>query len=73
MIKLLLLIALIWIAFALIRSYARKAAAPQAVAQQDMVRCAYCSTYIPKAESIQTADERQFCSDEHRRLAEKSG
>lgn len=72
MIKLLLLIALVWIAFALVKGYARKTSKPKAATQQDMVRCAYCATYIPKIESVRAADERDFCSDEHRRLAEKA-
>jgi len=32
---------------------------------QDMVRCAQCGIYIPKAESLQ-ADEHFFCCAAHR-------
>jgi len=34
-------------------------------AAQDMVRCAQCGVYIPKAESVQ-ADENFFCCAAHR-------
>ncbi|WP_304056396.1 PP0621 family protein [Nitrosomonas communis] len=34
---------------------------------EDMVRCAHCGLHIPRSESI-TADNKFFCSTEHRQL-----
>lgn len=38
---------------------------------EDMVRCAQCGLHIPRSESI-AADDKYFCSNDHRQLHSKS-
>jgi uncharacterized protein len=58
--------AVIWFATAGARARARRTQAPQAPVQ-DMVRCAHCGVFQPKADSL-AARGQFYCSAEHERL-----
>jgi uncharacterized protein len=66
--KFLLLIALIAIVYALLRSSSRRRQAPPDTNKSEaMTKCAHCGVHFPSAESIREG-ERDYCCDEHRRL-----
>ena len=72
MIKLLLLVAGVWLIYSILKKYGRSVdrdeqAAPAAPAQEDMVRCVQCGVHLSKSESI-FSHGAFYCSDEHRRL-----
>lgn len=65
--RLLLLIAVAVVVYLLIKSFRRRIGNGNVSAKtEDMVRCAYCGTHLPKGESIM-ADGYSFCSEAHRR------
>ncbi|WP_173066433.1 PP0621 family protein [Sulfurimicrobium lacus] len=71
MIKLLLLAAVVWLIYSILKNYARsvdrdETDVPATPEQEDMVRCAQCGVHLPKSESILSRGEF-YCSEEHRR------
>ncbi len=74
MAKLLLLVAVAAIVYALLKNYKRAIARQQEgtppakpAGGEDMVRCAHCGVHLPKSESF-LSQGAHFCSDEHRKL-----
>lgn len=68
MIKLLIIIAVIALAYWVLKSYVRSLSRPRpAPTGEDMVRCVQCGVHLPKSESL-TVQGSFFCSDAHRRL-----
>ena len=71
--KFLLLIAVLIIAYLVIKSSARrddrKQQAPRSHSE-DMVRCKVCGVHLPRSEGIASRGEF-FCSEEHLRIAKK--
>jgi uncharacterized protein len=74
--KILLVLALVIVAYLLFRGFRRDAGLqnsakppkPRAApAPEDMVRCSVCGVHLPRSESF-TSRGRFFCTDEHRRL-----
>ena len=72
MAKILLLIAVVWIIFTLIKRYQRSLSMPDAPAKpvEDMVKCAQCAVNLPRGEAIYTQGDF-FCTVEHQRLGKK--
>lgn len=76
MAKLLLLVVVVGIVYALLRNYQRAIARQQdrtpasdqtpAVAE-DMVRCERCGVHLPRSEGF-LSQGRYFCTDDHRNL-----
>ena len=76
MAKLLLLVVVVGIVYALLRNYQRAIARqqdrtaasdqPRAVAE-DMVRCDHCGVHLPRSEGF-LSQGRYFCTDDHRNL-----
>ena len=76
MAKLLLLVVVVGIVYALLRNYQRAIARqqdqasaaeqPRAVAE-DMVRCERCGVHLPRSEGF-LSQGRYFCTDDHRKL-----
>lgn len=76
MAKLLLLVVVVGIVYALLRNYQRAIARqqdqppasdqPRAVAE-DMVRCERCGVHLPRSEGF-LSQGRYFCTDDHRNL-----
>jgi uncharacterized protein len=71
MIKLLLLIAVLLVAYLLWRGARMSdsshggSAKPEAK-PQDMVSCPVCAVHLPRADAVAGADGRLYCSQEHR-------
>jgi uncharacterized protein len=74
--KILLVLALVIVAYLLFRGFRRdagmqdsaKTSNPRAApAPEDMVRCSVCGVHLPRSESFASRG-RFFCTDEHRRL-----
>ena len=75
MLKLLLLVVGLFLAYWILKGYRRKVqrrADEPATKDDDMVRCAQCGVHLPRAESL-TADNVFYCSADHRRAHEKTG
>ena len=74
MIKILLLIAIVFVVLALFRAYQRSLVQPPAPKRgdvvEDMVRCAHCGVNLPRSEAIYSGGEF-FCTPEHRQLGKK--
>lgn len=72
MAKILLLIAVVWVIFLLIKRYQRSLTMPGAPAKpvEDMVKCAHCAVNLPRGEAIYTQGDF-FCTVEHQRLGKK--
>ena len=74
--KLILLLVLGVIAFAIIKSYARrgqpgiKKPADAVKSNEDMVKCAHCGVHMPVSEST-LSKGNYFCSNEHRLMHNK--
>lgn len=70
MIKLLLLLAVLAIAYLLWRHarIERSGPPPQAreAKPQEMIACASCGVHLPRADAVSGADGRLYCSQEHR-------
>ncbi|HHC73350.1 MAG TPA: hypothetical protein ENK54_10685 [Thiotrichales bacterium] len=65
--RLLLLVAIVWIALLLYRSLRRPAVpapAEEGGAVESMVRCATCGVHLPRSEAF-TTGKRFFCSRSH--------
>ncbi len=71
MIKYLVLITVIavivWMVTGKARAAARRDRQQAGRPVEDMVRCAHCGVFLPKAESVEARGAR-FCSREHERL-----
>jgi uncharacterized protein len=74
--KLLLLIALALVVYALFKGFRRDAGRQDSArpspprdkpVSEDMVRCMVCGVHLPRSESF-TSRGKFFCTDEHRRL-----
>lgn len=74
MLKILLLIAIGFIVFAIFKAYQRslqKTPPPaRESAVEDMVKCAHCGVNLPRSEAIYTGGDF-FCTPEHKRLGGK--
>lgn len=68
--RLLLIIAIVFVVYLLIRSFRRQAPKRDVTATEDMVRCAHCGVHLPRGESVE-ADGQFFCSTEHRDACRK--
>lgn len=74
MLKILLLIAIGFVALALLRTYQRSLGKPSEPAREDvvedMVKCAHCGVNLPRSEAIYSSGEF-FCTPEHKQLGKK--
>lgn len=73
MIKILLLIAAVFVVVALLRTYQRSIARPSSSTKdkvEDMVKCAHCGVNLPRSEAIYSGGNF-FCTPEHQRLGRK--
>lgn len=76
MFKILLLIVVVFVVLAVIRTYQRslnKPAAPtpkRDAVVEDMVKCAHCGVNLPRSEAILSGGDF-FCTPEHRQLGRK--
>lgn len=72
--KILLLIIIGLVVYALIRNYQRSLGKPSAPAREqpveDMVKCAQCGVNLPRSEAIYSGGEF-FCTPEHKQLGRK--
>lgn len=70
--KILLLIAVVWVVYLVIKRYQRSltaaAAPPKPV--ENMVKCAHCAVNLPRGEAFYTQGDF-FCTVEHQRLGKK--
>ena len=66
--RLLLLIAIAIVIYLLLKSFRRRLGREDAPVQaaQDMVRCSYCGTHLPKAECVVHAGQC-YCTEAHKR------
>ncbi len=58
---------IVWMVTGKARAAARRDRRPAGRPVEDMVRCAHCGVFLPKAESVEARGAR-FCSREHERL-----
>lgn len=70
MLKLLLLVALVWLVYSLLKKYSRSVDRDEQepvvpASPEDMVRCAHCGVHLPRSEAILSRDEF-FCCEAHR-------
>lgn len=74
MIKILLLIAAVFVVVALLRTYqrsiARRPASSAKDKVEDMVKCAHCGVNLPRSEAIYSGGDF-YCTPEHQRLGKK--
>lgn len=74
MLKILLLVVVGLIAYAILKKYSRSVQTPpsarEAKAAEDMVKCAQCGVNLPRSEAIYSQGEF-YCSAEHRKLGKK--
>lgn len=71
--KILLLILVGLVVYALIRNYRRSLDKPATAHEhtvEDMVKCAHCGVNLPRSEAIYTGGEF-FCTPEHKQLGKK--
>ena len=72
--KILLLIIIGLVVYALIRNYRRSLDKPVAPAQEhnveDRVKCAHCGVNLPRSEAIYSGSDF-FCTPEHKQLGKK--
>lgn len=70
--RLLLLVAIAIVVYLLIKSFRRRLDNENASAKsakdkvEDMVRCSYCGTHLPKTECVVHAD-KYYCTEAHKR------
>ena len=73
-IKILLLIAFVFVVLALIRAYQRSLNKPPTARREstveDMVKCAQCGVNMPRSEAIYSGGEF-YCTPEHKQLGKK--
>ena len=72
MVKILLLIAAVWVVILLIRRYQRSLIPSDAAAKpvENMVKCAHCAVNLPRGEAFYTQGDF-FCTVEHQLLGKK--
>ena len=71
--KILLLIIIGLVVYAIIKNYQRSLGAPKPPARkdaEDMVKCAHCGVNMPRSEAILSGGEF-FCTVEHKKLGKK--
>ena len=69
MLKLLIWIVIAWLAYTAWKNYTRRqhaAASPAPREPEQMVACAHCGVYLPRADAVQEAGG-YYCSAEHAR------
>lgn len=70
--RLLVLAAVIAVAYLLLKSHRGRAAGKEVSGRaEDMVRCRYCGVHVPRSESL-ISDGVPFCCDAHRRAYQPS-
>ena len=73
-IKILLLIAMVFVVLALLRAYQRSLNRPPAPTREssveDMVKCAHCGVNLPRSEAIYSGGEF-YCTPEHQKLGKQ--
>ena len=72
-IKILLLLAIAFLVWGVLRGYQsslRNPAAPRQRDVEDMVKCAHCGVNLPRSEAIYSGGSF-FCTPEHQRLGKK--
>ena len=73
-IKILLLIAMVFVVLALLRAYQRSLSRPPAPTREssveDMVKCVHCGVNLPRSEAIYSSGEF-FCTPEHQKLGKQ--
>lgn len=73
MVKILLLVAIAFVVWGVLRAYQRSLHPPSRPAQrevEDMVKCAHCGVNLPRSEAIYSGGSF-FCTPEHQRLGKK--
>lgn len=67
LIRLIIFAAVVFLVIQLVRRWLNQPDKTTAISQDqgEMIRCAHCGLYIPRAEAI-TSGERSYCSVEHR-------
>ncbi len=73
MIKILLLLAIAFLVWGVLRGYQRSLRRPPVPRQreaEDMVKCAQCGVNLPRSEAIYSGGSF-FCTPEHQRLGKK--
>jgi uncharacterized protein len=72
--KILLLIAIAYVAWSLVRTYQRSldkpSAPPGKQTVEDMVKCAHCGVNLPRSEAIYSGGHF-FCTPEHQKLGKR--
>jgi uncharacterized protein len=71
--KILLLVIIGLVVYAIIKNYKRSLGAPTPPAHraaEDMVKCAHCGVNLPRSEAILSAGNF-FCTSEHQKLGKK--
>jgi len=70
--KILLLVVIALVIFAIIKHYKQSLKMPQksTKAAEDMVKCAHCDVNLPRGEALYTQGEF-FCTAEHQQLGKK--
>jgi len=72
--KILLLIVIGLVVYAVIRNYRRSLGQPSATSRErtveDMVKCAHCGVNLPRSEAIYSGGDF-FCTPEHKQLGRK--
>lgn len=72
--KILLLIAIVFVALAVFRAYQRSLnkpdSPPRGAEVEDMVKCAHCGVNLPRSEAIYSGGDF-FCTPEHKQLGRK--
>jgi hypothetical protein len=75
--KFLLILLLAWIVWRILRPAARKEMPPPSDSSsghdgEKMLACAHCGVYAPEREMLRDANDRCYCSPEHRAAGEKN-
>jgi uncharacterized protein len=69
--KLIFLLVLVIVVWAVVKSYVKSSRArdsqPRVTKPEDMVRCLHCGVHLPRSESL-TSGGNFFCSEDHLRL-----
>lgn len=70
--KILLLVVIGLVIFAIIKRYKQSLKMPQSTGKpaEDMVKCAHCAVNLPRGEALYTQGEF-FCTIEHQKLGKK--
>ncbi|MDH5180366.1 MAG: PP0621 family protein [Gammaproteobacteria bacterium] len=74
LIRILIIAFLVWLVLRLIKNKIDQQNRKRADSQDQiatMVRCRHCGLHIPKQDAVESANQ-YYCSQEHRRLAEKN-